>query len=45
MQEVQVGNSRYIRDLNLTGIFRLIQKYDPFPARNWRKIRVIVLLL
>lgn len=34
MQEVQVGNSRYIRDLNLTGIFRLIQKYGPISRKE-----------
>ncbi len=29
-----MGNSRYIRDLNLTGIFRLIQKYGPISRKE-----------
>ncbi len=34
MEDVRVGNSQYIRDLNLTGIFRLIHKYGPVSRKE-----------
>ncbi|MFW6022547.1 MAG: ROK family protein [Bacillota bacterium] len=34
MDNVQVGNSQYIRDLNLSGIFRLIHKYGPVSRKE-----------
>ncbi len=34
MEDIRVGNSQYIRDLNLTGIFRLIHKYGPVSRKE-----------
>ncbi|MFW5981004.1 MAG: ROK family protein [bacterium] len=34
MEHSQVGNSQYIRDLNLTAIFRLIHKYGPVSRKE-----------
>lgn len=34
MDNIKVGNSQYIRDLNLTGIFRLIHKYGPVSRKG-----------
>lgn len=34
MEHRQVGNSQYIRDLNLTAIFRLIHKYGPVSRKE-----------
>lgn len=34
MEDVKVGNSQYIRNLNLTAIFRLIHKYGPVSRKR-----------
>ena len=34
MDNIRVGNSQYIRDLNLSGIFRLIHRYGPISRKE-----------
>lgn len=34
MQQIEVGNSQYIRDLNLSGIFKLIHKLGPISRKE-----------